>query len=141
MVVITMRYQDKALDVVIEVLKEDCKVSAEEYDVDTLRLVWFSKTLQHWKALVFATKAGRYVEVTYNGDIDSYYVDVYVKEMNIECYDTDSERHASHTSMADTHEVPVYVGSHHVDTVEVTKGVKTKEVDVSLVTEPVKSVN
>lgn len=136
-----MRFQDKALEVVSEVLKEDCKVSEAEYGVDMLRLVWFSKTLQHWKALVFATRAGRYVEVTYNGDIDSYYVDVYVKEMNIECYDTDSEMHITNTSMADTHEVPVYVGSHKVDVVEMTKGVKTKEVDVSLVTEPVKSVN
>lgn len=138
---VVMRFQDKALEVVSEVLKEDCKVSVEEYDVDTLRLVWFSKTLQHWKALVSATKAGRYVEVTYNGDIDSYFVDVYVKVMNIECYDNDSEMHDTPTSMADTHEVPVYVGSQKVDTVEIAKGVKTKEVDVSLVTEPVKSVN
>mgnify|MGYP000943998886 CR=1 FL=1 len=141
-----MRFQDKALEVVSEVLKEDCKVSVEEYDVGTLRLVWFSKTLQHWKALVFATKAGRYVEVTYNGDIDSYYVDVYVKEMDIECYDNDSEMLITNTSMADTHEVPVYVGSHKVDTVGMTKGtntgsVTTKEVDISLVTESVKSVN
>lgn len=137
-----MRFQDKALEVVSEVLKEDCKVSEAEYDVDTLRLVWFSKTLQHWKALVFATKAGKYVEVTYNGDIDSYYVDVYVKEMNIECYDTDSERHATNTSMADTHEVPVYVNTHKVDTVTINNGnVSTKEVDASLVNEPVKSVN
>lgn len=137
-----MRFQDKALEVVSEVLKEDCKVSEAEYDVDTLRLVWFSKTLQHWKALVFATKASRYVEVTYNGDIDSYYVDVYVKEMNIECYDNDSEMHTNHTSMADTHEVPVYVSSHKVDTISINNGnVSTKEVDASLVTEPVKSVN
>ena len=136
-----MRYQDKALDVVSEVLKEDCKVPMEEYDVDTLRLVWFSKTLQHWKALVFATKAGKYVEVTYNGDTDSYYVDVYVKEMNVECWDNDSEKHEI-ASMGDIHEVPVYVNMHKVDTISITDGkVSTKEVDISLVTEPVKSVN
>ena len=136
-----MRYQDKVLDVVSEVLKEDCKVSAEEYDVDTLRLVWFSKTLQHYKALVFATKAGKYVEVTYNGDTGSFYVDVYVKEMNVVCWDNDTNTYET-TSMGDTHEVPVYVSTHKVDTISINESIiSVKEVDASLVVEPVKSVN
>lgn len=50
------------------------------YDV---YVVWFSKTLQNWKALVSSTLSdGRYYEVTYNGDKEETYVDTYVKVDN-----------------------------------------------------------
>ena len=46
-------------------------------------VVWFSKTLQNWKALVSTTLPdGRYYEVTHNGDKSETYVDVYVKVDN-----------------------------------------------------------
>lgn len=47
-------------------------------------IVWFSKTLQNWKALVSTTVPdGRYYEVTYNGDKKETYVDVYKKWDNV----------------------------------------------------------
>lgn len=47
-------------------------------------VVWFSKTLQNWKALVSTTVPdGIYYEITYNGDKKETYVDVYKKFENI----------------------------------------------------------
>lgn len=47
-------------------------------------IVWFSKTLQNWKALVSTTVPdGQYYEVTYNGDKKETYVDVYKKYDNV----------------------------------------------------------
>ena len=47
---------------------------------DDVYIVWFSKTLQNWKALVSTNVSdGMYYEVTYNGDSKETYVDVYKK--------------------------------------------------------------
>ena len=46
-------------------------------------IVWFSKTLQNWKALVSTDKMiGFYAEITYNGDKHETYIDKYVKTEN-----------------------------------------------------------
>lgn len=46
-------------------------------------LVWFSKTLENWKALVATTlPEPLYYEVTYNGQKDETYVDTYIKMEN-----------------------------------------------------------
>lgn len=46
-------------------------------------IVWFSKTLQNWKALVSTTISdGMYYEITYNGDRKETYIDVYKKWEN-----------------------------------------------------------
>lgn len=51
---------------------------------DPLVIVWFSKTLQHCKALVsFEQPNGRYFEVTCNGDKNEAYVDEYRKIFNV----------------------------------------------------------
>ena len=51
---------------------------------DQVYIVWFSKTLQNWKALVSTTVPdGQYYEVTYNGDKKETYVDVYKKWDNV----------------------------------------------------------
>ena len=43
-------------------------------------LVWFSKTLQNWKALVSTTVSdGMYYEITHNGDKGETYLDAYKK--------------------------------------------------------------
>ena len=48
--------------------------------MDDVYVVWFSKTLQNWKALVSINiPDGKYYEVTHNGDKGETYVDVYVK--------------------------------------------------------------
>lgn len=53
------------------------------FDAEDLFVVWFCKTLQHWKALVSTNVVdGLYWEVTHNGDTDDDYVDEYVKTRN-----------------------------------------------------------
>jgi hypothetical protein len=51
---------------------------------DEVYVVWFSKTLQNWKALVSTTLPdGMYYEVTYNGDKNETYIDAYKKFENV----------------------------------------------------------
>ena len=47
-------------------------------------IVWFSKTLQNWKAML-STDApdGLYYEVTHNGSKGETYVDTYEKRSNV----------------------------------------------------------
>lgn len=46
-------------------------------------IVWFSKTLQNFKALVSTTVSdGMYYEITYNGDKQELYLDAYKKWEN-----------------------------------------------------------
>ena len=48
-------------------------------------VVWFSKTLQNWKALVSTVLPdGMYYEVTFDGDRDTAYLDAYKKFDNIQ---------------------------------------------------------
>lgn len=50
---------------------------------DDVFIVWFSKTLQNWKALVSTTVSdGMYYEITYNGDKEQVYLDAYKKWEN-----------------------------------------------------------
>lgn len=53
-------------------------------------IVWFSKTLQNWKALVSTVNNdGLYYELTYNGNKKETYVDVYAKLHNVAISDDD----------------------------------------------------
>ena len=59
---------------------------------DQVYIVWFSKTLQNWKALVSTSVSdGMYYEVTYNGDKKEIYLDAYKKWQNI-CYPDKEEK-------------------------------------------------
>lgn len=55
---------------------------------EDMYIVWFSKTLQNWKALVSTSalnstfEYGDYVEATHNGDKRQTYCDVYKKQLN-----------------------------------------------------------
>lgn len=52
-------------------------------DLGNVYVVWFSKTLQNFKALVSTTVSdGMYYEVTYNGDKNELYLDAYKKWEN-----------------------------------------------------------
>ena len=59
------------------------KTDKKQITMNDVYVVWFSKTLQNWKALVSTTVSdGMYYEITYNGDKDETYVDVYKKWEN-----------------------------------------------------------
>jgi hypothetical protein len=51
---------------------------------DQVFVVWFSKTLKNWKAMVSTTVPldSAYFEVTHNGETEETYVDMYVKHSN-----------------------------------------------------------
>lgn len=69
---IVRNYVERTLD------KSDPDVRFDVY------VVWFSKTLQNWKALVSTTLPdAMYYEVTFNGDKDEAYLDCYRKVDNI----------------------------------------------------------
>ena len=53
------------------------------YDEDSIRLVWFTKTLKNWKAMVANIgDGGNFYEVTYNGAKKETYIDEYKKTSN-----------------------------------------------------------
>ena len=59
------------------------KTDEVKFSEEDLYVVWWCKTLQNWKALVSTTLPdGMYYEVTYNGDKNEIYLDVYKKFHN-----------------------------------------------------------
>ncbi|WP_314479469.1 DUF6275 family protein [Streptococcus cristatus] len=68
--------------------QEFSRLSNREIKAEDCFVVWFSKTLQNWKALVSTNAitssepSGDYAEITHNGDKKETYVDVYAKVSN-----------------------------------------------------------
>ena len=51
---------------------------------DDVVVVWFSKTLKNWKALLITLPVdGIYYELTHNGDKGETYLDAYEKRENV----------------------------------------------------------
>lgn len=80
-----MNYQEKAKQVVIDYYNEHVeKTDNKKLTESGVFIVWFSKTLQNWKALISTTISdGMYYEVTYNGDKKETYLDAYKKWENV----------------------------------------------------------
>lgn len=80
-----MNYQEKAKQIVIDYYNEHVeKTDNKKLTESEVFIVWFSKTLQNWKALISTTISdGMYYEVTYNGDKKETYLDVYKKWENV----------------------------------------------------------
>lgn len=72
-------FLDKAAELVI-------KHSPYKLNKDNIFVVWANKVLQNNKALLGTTivEDNTYYEVTYNGDINVFYVDVYRHHENYE---------------------------------------------------------
>ena len=52
--------------------------------IEDVAIVWFCKTLQNYKALVVTfTPDNTYYELTYDGNQERWYLDVYGKRANI----------------------------------------------------------
>ena len=80
-----MNYQEKAKQIVIDYYNEHVeKTDNKKLTESGVFIVWFSKTLQNWKALISTTISdGMYYEVTYNGDKKETYLDAYKKWENV----------------------------------------------------------
>ena len=75
---------DQARQVVTDYYNDHAdKTDQHQITTDDVFVVWFSKTLQNWKALLSTTVPdGMYYEVTYNGDKKKAYLDAYKKWEN-----------------------------------------------------------
>lgn len=72
-------YMNKATSLVRQYVLDHLDKS-DPVPVFDVYVVWFSKTLQNWKALVSTTLPDKmYYEVTYDGDLGQTYLDAYVK--------------------------------------------------------------
>ena len=80
-----MNYQEKAKQIVIDYYNEHVEITDNKKLTESeVFVVWFSKTLQNWKALVSTTISdGMYYEVTYDGDKKETYLDAYKKWENV----------------------------------------------------------
>lgn len=74
--------QEKAINAARTVLCNEFGYNTNKLALMDMYVVWFSKTLQNWKALVSGVHIKEYIEVTYNGDKQETYVDVYQKACN-----------------------------------------------------------
>lgn len=76
--------QEKAKQIVFNYVKSHIdKTDNIRFTLDDVYVVWFCKTLQNWKVLVSTTLPDNiYYEITYNGNTDETYVDVYKKWEN-----------------------------------------------------------
>ena len=76
------KFLSKAIDMVADYTDEHLDKTNNQTDY-TVFVVWYCKTLQNFKALLSTTLPdGMYYEVTYNGDKDEIYLDVYKKFEN-----------------------------------------------------------
>lgn len=82
---VKMNYQEKAKQIVIDYYNEHVEITDNKKLTESeVFIVWFSKTLQNWKALISTTISdGMYYEVTYNGDKKETYLDAYKKWENV----------------------------------------------------------
>lgn len=80
-----MNYQEKAKQIVIDYYNEHVEMTDnKKLKESEVFIVWFSKTMQNWKALISTTISdGMYYEVTYNGDKKETYLDAYKKWENV----------------------------------------------------------
>lgn len=79
-----MNYQSKAISIVRAYASAALDKSDPPVNDFDVYVVWFSKTLQNWKALVSTSLPDqKYYEVTYNGDKQEAYLDVYIKLENV----------------------------------------------------------
>lgn len=93
-----MDFLERAKKLVFEYAKSKMEITDTHvtFDPSMVYIVWFSKTLQNWKALLSTTLPdGMYYEVTYNGDKREAYIDAYKKFDNISVADNPEEHSLS----------------------------------------------
>ncbi len=75
------KLQEKAINLARTVLFNEFGYNANKITPEDMYVVWLSKTLhnQDWQALVSGVYVKEYIKVTYSGDRQWTYVDVYQK--------------------------------------------------------------
>lgn len=75
-------YSEKAIDLVRNYIKSiNVYPVRQEFDV---RITWFCKTLQNWKAMVVTDLPDDvFYEITYDGNLKRAYIDAYQKVDNV----------------------------------------------------------
>lgn len=112
--VTTETFQDKARRLVYEYIKARLEKTDTHvtFGQDEVYVVWWSKVLQNWKALISTTLPdGMYYEVTYNGDQFETYIDAYKKfdntcikdELVGAAWDIDAGLPTGHPGIKDRH--------------------------------------
>lgn len=72
---------ERAIQIVLNYILDYKDKSNLEFEI---YIVWKCKTLQNWKYLISTSLFdGMYYELTYNGDRNEWYLDVYKKIKNI----------------------------------------------------------
>jgi len=72
-------FKQKVFEYVLEHLDKTDEAS-KTFSINDVYIVWASKTLQNWKALLSTDLPdGMYYECTYNGDKKEMYLDAYKK--------------------------------------------------------------
>lgn len=75
---------DKVKQIIIDYANLHRNILYKPITKDDVYIVWFCKTLQNFKVLLSTTLPdGIYYEVTFDGDKNKYYLDVYKKWKNI----------------------------------------------------------
>ena len=87
------KLQEKAINAARTALLNQSLHGVNEITPDDMYIVWFCKTLQNWKALVSGVHIAEYIEVTYNGDKQEVYVDVYSKVCTKCLKDSENDKH------------------------------------------------
>lgn len=79
-----MEFQEQARACVVAYFNDHVEVTDDKrIKLEDTYVVWFSKTLKNWKALVSTNVTdGMYYEVTYDGEKDRIYFDAYKKWHN-----------------------------------------------------------
>lgn len=73
-------FETKCKNALINILKEKYN---EDYTIEDFHLVWFTKALRNFKCTMCDLKPNqRYYELTFNGEKDELYVDIYDKQFN-----------------------------------------------------------
>jgi hypothetical protein len=81
--------QEKAKRLVVDYFNSHVEITDDyRINVNQVYVVWFSKTLQNWKAMLSTdVMDGMYYELTYNGDKKETYLDAYKKWDNKRIHD------------------------------------------------------